>query len=105
MRFEGEPTPNPHHPPPWSLFLHTVVPVLIHCLDVRHFERTNQPEAEPLRIGQIPNTLRHLRILHFPGAVGRHARPATRLHGRIVPGPATYGMRIRFSRLIPVSDC
>src|SRR5438045_1977251 len=72
-----------------------VVPIPVHLFRGRKFRRTDQPEAEPLRVREIPNALRELRILLLPVSVRAHARRTSHRGGRIVPRPATHRVRIR----------
>src|SRR3954462_7746097 len=65
--------------------LDTIVPIPVHLFRGRKLRRTDQPEAEPLRVREIPDALRELRILLLPVGVRAHARRTSHRGGRIVP--------------------
>src|SRR5947209_1256283 len=65
--------------------LDTIVPIPVHLFRGRKLRRTDQPEAEPLRVREIPDALRELRILLLPVGVRAHARRTSHQGGRIVP--------------------
>src|SRR5437764_14883864 len=62
-----------------------VVPIPVHLFRGRKLRRTDQPEAEPLRVGEIPDAFRELRILLFPVRVRAHAGCASHQPGGVVP--------------------
>ncbi len=78
-----------------SLFLDPAVPVLLHVLFRRGFERTDDSEAEELGVGVIPDALRELGILDFPVGVGGAACCDSELFGGIiVPSASASGVRV-----------
>ena len=48
------------------VFFHAAVPVSLHLLGRRDFQRAHHAEAEELRVGVIPDALRELRVLALP---------------------------------------
>src|SRR5438045_1733602 len=62
-----------------------VIPVPVHIFRCRKLRRTDQPEAEPLRVGEIPDAFRELGILLFPVGVRAHAGRTSHRGSRIVP--------------------
>src|SRR5688572_20362873 len=61
----------------------------------RNVERTHDAEPKELRIGQIPDALRQLRVLLLPRFVGKSACCAANLLRRIIPRTAARDVRIR----------
>ena len=84
-----------------SFFFYTAVPVFIHFFCARDFERTDDAEANELGVGQIPDRLRQLRVLHFPVGDGVGASGATEAVGVVGPGTAASDVRIGFRGDVP----
>src|SRR5258706_5086011 len=84
-----------------SVLFRAAGPILLHFFRRWHFQGTDDAKADELRVGEIPDTLWQLRILHFPGAVGAAPRGAAAGGRRIVPGTSADGMGIRLGGLVP----
>ena len=78
-----------------SLFFDPVVPHLMDLLGGGKLTRPDEAETEPLRVGEIPDTLGELRILHFPRGIRAYARRAKALGTVAQPASATGRVGIR----------
>src|SRR5690349_2281669 len=67
------------------MFACRTVPIEIHFFDGRNLNRTGEAETNPLGVGEIPNTLRQLRILLLPARVGAEPPGGAELRG--ITGP------------------
>src|SRR2546423_11062471 len=81
------------------VMLDAVIPEAVHLVRGGNFGGAHQAEAEPLRIGEVPDALGQLRVLLLPIGVGPDACGAGDGGSRVVPGAAANGMRVgRFRR-------
>lgn len=60
-------------------FFDAVVPVAKHFFGGGKFQGADEAEAEPLRVGVVPDAFGKLRVLHFPAWVGGDAGAAAEL--------------------------
>src|SRR6185369_17629867 len=72
-----------------------VGPVFGQLFGRRHFERTNNAEAEELRVRVVPDAFGELRVLHFPGGAGSASGRAAQTGGIIIPGTTARNVTIR----------
>src|SRR5579883_1149277 len=77
------------------VMLGAAVPIAEHFFGRGQFRRADQAEAEPLRVGHIPDALGELRVLLLPGGVRCDARGAGHQRRGVVPGAAAHGIGIR----------
>src|SRR5688500_9328573 len=69
------------------VFFHAACPIFTQNRGFRNLQRTDDSEAEKLRIGVVPDAFGQLRILLFPGRTGSPPRRAPKCGRIIIPTP------------------